>query len=183
MGKTIQIFTDGACSGNPGPGGFGVIIKTQTGSGVLTHEYSAAYSLTTNNRMELLGVIYALEQVGDNSAVEIVTDSKYVCDAINKKWIHNWMKNGWKTSAKTPVANKDLWSRYIKAADGKAVTFHWVEGHNGHPENERCDELAVSAYMSTPTNDMLEDGGYLVSVGYEHPCTLRKSTLTRNEVK
>lgn len=181
MNDVVKIYTDGACSGNPGPGGFGIIIKTPAGAGVLTYEYSAAYSWTTNSRMELLAVIYALEQVKSGSVVEVVTDSKYICDSIDKGWLTNWIQNGWKTSSRTPVANKDLWTRYLKAAEGKTITFKWVAGHNGHPENERCDELAVTAYVNTASDDMLEDGVYLVDNGYEDIYTLRQST--RQEMK
>lgn len=162
MGNLVKIYTDGACSGNPGPGGFGIIIKTPAGAGVLTYEYSAAYNWTTNSRMELLGVIYALEQVKEGSSVEVVTDSKYVCDSINEGWLQNWIRCGWRTSSKNPVANKDLWIRYLNASKGKEISFKWVAGHSGHPENERCDELAVTAYANTASDDMLEDSEYLL---------------------
>lgn len=177
MSNTVKIYADGACSGNPGPGGFGVIIKTPAGAGVLTYEYSAAYSWTTNNRMELLGVIYGLEQVKTGSNIDIITDSKYVCDSIVKGWILGWIKNGWKTSSRKPVANKDLWLRYLKASNGKNIDFHWIKGHNNHPENERCDSLAVNAYTNTASKDMMEDGFYLLSNGYEAAETLSDVTL------
>lgn len=152
---SVQIFTDGACSGNPGPGGFGVIIRcTDDGGGILSYEYSRGYEHTTNNRMELMAVICGLDHLSKPSRVEVVTDSSYVCKAITDGWIKNWVKNGWKTSDKKPVKNKDLWLKYLDVSKDHNVKFTWVRGHNGHPENERCDRLAVTASMGT---DLLED--------------------------
>lgn len=165
MTDKIQIFTDGACSGNPGPGGFGVIIKTPVGGGVLSYEHSFGYRWTTNNRMELLAVIFGLEQVKDGTTVEVTSDSKYVVNAINDGWLERWRKSGWKTAGNKPVKNVDLWKRYIEAANGKHVSFIWVKGHDENKDNERCDELAVSAYQDHNGHDLLEDGQYLLQYG------------------
>lgn len=155
--NTVKVYTDGACSGNPGPGGFGVIIKTPAGQGALTYEHSIGYECTTNNRMELLGVIYALEHVKPGADVEVTTDSLYVSKAITAGWLEAWQRNAWTGSNKRPVKNKDLWLRYLEAAKGKRVRFVWVKGHNQHPENERCDELATQAYHQ---KELLTDYGY-----------------------
>lgn len=135
----IEIFTDGACSGNPGPGGYGVILR----SGTYIKELSAGYRKTTNNRMELLAVIVALDALKKPSDITVTTDSKYVADAINKGWLPNWVKKNFKDKK-----NKDLWLRYIESAKSHQVTFVWVKGHDSHVENERCDVLAVAAYKS-----------------------------------
>lgn len=142
--KNIQIFTDGACSGNPGPGGWGAIIKINGN----TVELSGFEADTTNNRMELTAVIEALESVSgayENSKITVTTDSKYVCDAINQNWLANWQKNGWRKSDKKPVLNQDLWQELLASLGNHDVKFVWVKGHAGHPENERCDELATQA--------------------------------------
>lgn len=133
----IELFTDGASSGNPGPGGFGVILR----SGSHYKELSAGYRKTTNNRMELLAVIAGLEAIKKpNQAITIYSDSKYVIDAIEKKWVFGWVQKGF-----TGKKNKDLWLRLLPLLKVHQITFVWVKGHNGHPENERCDELAVAA--------------------------------------
>ena len=145
----IEIYTDGAAKGNPGPGGYGVILR----SGRFEKELSQGFNYTTNNRMELLAVIVGLETLkksGNN--VSIYSDSKYVVDAINKKWLDQWQKKSW-----SKVKNVDLWKRLLIALRDQKVTFFWIKGHNEHPENERCDKLAVMASKS-PT---LEDSGYL----------------------
>lgn len=136
----IEIFTDGACSGNPGPGGWGVVMRWKGHE----KELSGAEAETTNNRMELMAAIGALESLKRGAVAEITTDSTYVRDGITK-WIHGWKKNGWKTSAKKPVKNKDLWLRLESALESHRVTWHWVRGHTGHPENERADQLATEA--------------------------------------
>lgn len=134
----IEIFTDGASSGNPGPGGYGVILR----SGKHYKELSEGFRKTTNNRMELLAVIKGLEALKTpGQDVMIFSDSKYVIDSIEKKWINGWLKKGFQGKK-----NKDLWLRYIDISKQHKVKFAWVRGHAGHPENERCDELAVSAY-------------------------------------
>ena len=130
----VEIYTDGSAKGNPGPGGYGIVMRF----GGKEKEFSCGYRLTTNNRMELLAVITALEQLKTNAhPVEIYSDSKYVIDAITKRWVFGWVQKGFKGKK-----NADLWLRYLKVHDKFNITFHWVRGHNGHPENERCDELA-----------------------------------------
>ena len=133
----VEIFTDGACSGNPGPGGWGVILR----SGEHEKELSGGEFDTTNNRMELMAAISALEELKASSQIDLHTDSTYVKDGITK-WIHNWERNGWKTTAKKPVKNVDLWKRLKAALSRHDVSWHWVKGHAGHPDNERADELA-----------------------------------------
>ncbi|MBF0251009.1 MAG: ribonuclease HI, partial [Alphaproteobacteria bacterium] len=135
---TVDIFTDGACSGNPGPGGWGVVLRWRG----VEKELSGAEDATTNNRMELMAAISGLEKLTRGvGRVRIHTDSTYVKDGITQ-WIHGWKRNGWKTSAKKPVKNQDLWQRLDAALAGKDVEWHWIKGHAGHPENERADELA-----------------------------------------
>ena len=133
----VVIYTDGACSGNPGPGGWGAILTF----GRHRKELNGGDNPTTNNRMELLAAIEALELLNRRSQVELYTDSVYLRDGITK-WIHNWKRNNWKTAAKKPVKNADLWQRLEDARGAHDVNFHWVKGHAGHPENERADELA-----------------------------------------
>jgi ribonuclease HI len=133
----VVIYTDGACSGNPGPGGWGAILR----SGDTEKELFGGDPATTNNRMELMAAIQALEALKRPAAVTLYTDSKYVHDGITK-WINGWQRNGWKTSAKQPVKNGDLWQRLVEARDGHDVTWKWVKGHAGDPGNERADELA-----------------------------------------
>ena len=133
----IVIFTDGACSGNPGPGGWGAILM----SGPHRRELSGGEAETTNNRMEMLAAISALEALKNPSRVDLHTDSNYLRDGI-MKWIHGWKRNGWKTADKKPVKNVELWQRLDAARARHAIEWHWVKGHAGHPENERADELA-----------------------------------------
>ena len=137
MSDYIDIYTDGACSGNPGPGGWGALMIWRD----TEKELCGGEPATTNNRMELMGAIQALEALKRPSKVHLHTDSTYVRDGITK-WIHNWKRNGWKTSAKKPVKNAELWQRLEAALERHDVEFHWVRGHSGHPENERADELA-----------------------------------------
>ena len=135
-------YTDGACSGNPGPGGWGGLMRATEGDTVLRErELKGGEAETTNNRMELLAAINALETLSKPSAITIVTDSAYVKNGVTG-WIHGWKRNGWKTSTKKPVKNEDLWRRLDEAAARHDVTWEWVKGHAGHPENERADELA-----------------------------------------
>jgi len=136
----VEIFTDGACSGNPGPGGWGAILRFNG----TEKELSGAEALTTNNRMELMAAIAALEALTRPCAVTLTTDSQYVKDGLTK-WIHGWKRNGWTTSDKKPVKNEDLWKRLDAAAARHRVTWQWVRGHTGHPENERADALARNA--------------------------------------
>jgi ribonuclease HI len=133
----VTIFTDGACSGNPGPGGWGVILL----SGTHRKELSGGEAITTNNRMELMAAITALEALKGPSRIDIHTDSEYVQKGIST-WIHGWKRRGWRTSAREPVKNADLWQRLDAAQARHEVRWHWVRGHAGHAENERADELA-----------------------------------------
>ena len=153
--KQINIYTDGACSGNPGPGGWGAILEYKG----LKKELSGGEKSTTNNRMELMAAIVALEALKEHCEVILSTDSQYVRQGITQ-WIHNWKKRGWKTADKKPVKNVDLWQRLDAALGQHQIKWEWVKGHAGHPENERCDELARAAAM----NPTLEDTGYQVEV-------------------
>ncbi|EDZ44560.1 RNase H [Rhodobacteraceae bacterium HTCC2083] len=141
MAKLLA-YTDGACSGNPGPGGWGVLMRAMDGDEIVKHrELSGGAELTTNNQMELMAAISALEVLERASELTIITDSTYVKNGVTG-WIHGWKKNGWKTSAKKPVKNVELWQRLDAAQARHQVTWEWVKGHAGHPENERADELA-----------------------------------------
>ena len=136
----VEIFTDGACKGNPGPGGWGAVIR----AGAREKEISGGEPLTTNNRMELLAAIRALEALNRPCEVVLHTDSNYVKDGITK-WIHGWRRNGWKTADRKPVKNAELWQELLDAAAPHKVEWRWVKGHAGHPENERADKLACDA--------------------------------------
>ncbi|CAO3353365.1 ribonuclease HI [Azospirillum melinis] len=136
-GKTVDIFTDGACSGNPGPGGWGAILRY----GEVEKELYGGEPATTNNRMELMAAIMALEALKKPVTVRLFTDSEYVKNGITK-WIHGWKAKGWMTADRKPVKNVDLWQRLEEAKRQHEIEFHWVRGHAGHPENERADELA-----------------------------------------
>lgn len=138
----LYAYTDGACSGNPGPGGWGALLIAREGDEVLKErELKGGAAETTNNQMELLAAISALEALDRPATVTVVTDSSYVKDGITS-WIHGWKKRGWKTAGKKPVKNEELWKRLDAAAARHDVTWEWVKGHAGHPENERADELA-----------------------------------------
>jgi ribonuclease HI len=139
-GKSVEIFTDGACSGNPGPGGWGAILRWDGQE----RELSGGEAETTNNRMELTAAIEALKALKRAVRVDLHTDSTYVKDGITK-WIHGWKTKGWKTAAKKPVKNQDLWRALDEALADHEVRWHWVKGHSGHPENERADALARAA--------------------------------------
>ncbi len=135
-------YTDGACSGNPGPGGWGVLLQAKDGDTVIkSRDLSGGAPETTNNKMELMAAIMALETLERPSTITVVTDSTYVKNGVTG-WIFGWKKNGWKTSAKKPVKNVELWQRLDEAQSRHSVTWEWVKGHAGHPENERADELA-----------------------------------------
>lgn len=138
--KQVEIFTDGACKGNPGPGGWGALLRM----GVNEKELSGGEAHTTNNRMEMTAAIRALEALREPCEVSLHTDSKYLIDGITK-WIHGWKKKGWKNAAKKPVVNEDLWRELDMIAGKHKVTWHWVRGHSGHAENERVDQLASDA--------------------------------------
>lgn len=138
----LKAFTDGACSGNPGPGGWGVVLQAiNAGEIVKEREVSGGAGETTNNQMELMAAISALETLDRASTITVVTDSSYVKDGVST-WIHGWKRNGWKTAAKKPVKNVELWQRLDAAQARHNVTWEWVKGHAGHPENERADALA-----------------------------------------
>lgn len=143
----VNIYTDGAARGNPdGPGGYGTILTFLDAKGQLhTRELSGGYKKTTNNRMELMAVIVGLEALTKPCQVKLYSDSKYVVDAFNQKWIDSWIKKGWKRGRNEPVKNIDLWKRLLKAKEPHDVTFYWVKGHAGHEYNERCDILATTA--------------------------------------
>jgi ribonuclease HI len=138
----VEIFTDGACKGNPGPGGWGAVIR----SGPHEKELSGGEPLTTNNRMELLAAIRALEALKRPCQVSVTTDSNYVRDGITK-WVFGWQKNGWRTADRKPVKNAELWQELLAAARPHQIAWHWVKGHAGHPENERADQLASEAAL------------------------------------
>ncbi|HCQ70735.1 MAG TPA: ribonuclease HI [Rhodospirillaceae bacterium] len=137
MAEVVEIYTDGACSGNPGPGGWGVLLRY----GAHEKELCGGEPETTNNRMEMMAVIQALSALKKRSTVHLYTDSKYVMDGINQ-WMDGWKARGWKTASKKPVKNQDLWQEIDSRLQDHHVTFFWVKGHAGHPENERADELA-----------------------------------------
>ncbi|MBP5374689.1 MAG: ribonuclease HI [Bacteroidales bacterium] len=146
----IYLYTDGAASGNPGPGGYGVVLRCDSRE----KEISGGFALTTNNRMELLAVIVGLEQIRwDNAEVHVVSDSSYVVKALNEGWLQDWQKKGFKGKK-----NVDLWLRLMPLLGRHRVAFHWIKGHAGHPENERCDRMAVAAYHMP---DLPEDTGYI----------------------
>lgn len=146
MALNVTLYSDGSSRGNPGPGGFGTVLHFVDRNGRLhTREISQGYTSTTNNRMELLGVIAGLEALKGPCIVDVYSDSQYVVNAFNQHWVDGWLKRGWKNAKKEPVKNVDLWKRLLEAKRPHTVTFHWVKGHAGHPENERCDELATAA--------------------------------------
>lgn len=145
--KRVEIFTDGACSGNPGKGGWGAVLRF---NGV-EKELCGGEPETTNNRMELTAVIESLSALREPCAVTLTSDSKYVIDAITKGWVYGWKRNGWRKADKKPALNVDLWEKLLPLLKTHQVTFVWVKGHDGHPENERCDRLAVG-YYSNPEN-------------------------------
>lgn len=153
----VTLYSDGSARGNPGPGGYGTILEYIDGRGELhTREYTAGFECTTNNRMELLGVITGLEALNKSCFVEVVTDSKYVADAFNQHWIEGWIKKDWRRGKKDEVKNIDLWLRLLEAMNPHQVKFTWVKGHAGHPQNERCDELATTSADSE--NRMIDEG-------------------------
>ena len=149
----ITIYTDGSSRGNPGPGGYGTLLI----SGKRRKELSGGFARTTNNRMELLAAIAGLEALKRSSLVTLYSDSRYLVDAINKNWLGSWKKRGWRKADKQPVKNADLWRRLEAVAEAHDVTWKWVRGHAGNPNNERCDELATGAAEAP---DLLPDTGY-----------------------
>ena len=155
----VKIYTDGACSGNPGLGGYGIILIYKTKENkTVTKEFSKGYKHTTNNRMELMAVIEALNLLKKPCEIELYSDSKYVIEAINKGWLDGWIANNWKNSSKKPVKNIDLWEKYLIAKKDHDIKFIWVKGHNENKFNEKCDKMAVLARSS---NELEEDTGYM----------------------
>ena len=144
------MYTDGSSLGNPGPGGFGIVLM----SGPYRKELSAGFRLTTNNRMELMAAIVGLEALNRPCEVELYSDSQYLINAFNQHWIDGWIKKGWKRGKSEPVKNTDLWKRLLAAAQPHTIRYIWVKGHAGHPENERCDQLATTA---ADGDDLLKD--------------------------
>lgn len=155
----VSIYTDGSARGNPGPGGYGtILIYIDSKGNTHTKELSGGYKLTTNNRMELLAAVMGLEALNRPCNVKLYSDSQYLCNAFNQHWIDGWIAKNWKRG-KDPVKNVDLWKRILKAKEPHDVTFIWVKGHNGHPENERCDKLATTA-ADQDISDLLEDENF-----------------------
>jgi ribonuclease HI len=154
--KEVSVYTDGACLGNPGPGGYGVVIDYDGHQ----KELSAGFRLTTNNRMELLAAIKGLTALTEPCKVKLTSDSNYVVHAVERGWIKNWIKNGWLTAGKKPVSNRDLWLEFVDAMKRHDVKLLWVRGHTGHPQNERCDQLAVAAAKSS---NLAVDTGYVAN--------------------
>lgn len=152
--QRVVIWSDGACVGNPGPGGYGTVLL----AGKHRKELSAGFRRTTNNRMELLGAIAGLEALKRPCAVELWSDSQYVIKAMTDGWLDGWQKRGWRTSDKKPVKNRDLWERLLAAVGDHEIRWNWVRGHTGVEENERCDRLAMDAALG---KDLAEDAGYV----------------------
>lgn len=150
--KQVSIYTDGSCLGNPGPGGYGAILRY----GSHEKELAAGFRLTTNNRMELMATVVALNTLKKSCEIDLYTDSEYVRQGITK-WIDGWKKKGWRTASRQPVKNKDLWQQLDTAIQRHTIRWHWVKGHSGHIENERCDVLARTAAEQGPH---AEDHGY-----------------------
>lgn len=154
----VTIYTDGSSRGNPGPGGYGTVIEYVDTKGELhTREYSAGYERTTNNRMELMGVIAGLEALIKPCDIDLYSDSQYVVKAFNEHWIDGWIQKNWKQNTSSPVKNIDLWKRLLKAAEPHRIVYHWVKGHAGHRQNERCDVLATQA---ADGSERIIDEGY-----------------------
>ncbi len=152
--KTVDLYTDGACSGNPGPGGYGFILSYKGHE----KEGSCGYLLTTNNRMEIMAVIKGLSTLRETCNVNLYSDSKYVIDAIDKGWVYKWEANNWMRTKTRKASNVDLWEQLLVLLDEHNVELHWVKGHAGNPNNERCDKLAVAAYLG---DNLIEDEGYI----------------------
>ena len=153
----VEIYTDGACSGNPGSGGYGIVLKYKDN----IKEISGGYRQTTNNRMELIAVIIGLEALNKPCEVKIYSDSRYIIDAVNKGWIKKWKKNGWQRTRDQPAKNVDLWIRILNLAEKHKITWVWVKGHDENLYNNRCDKLAREAIKSQP---LQEDQGYIPEI-------------------
>ena len=142
--KHVEIYTDGACSGNPGPGGWGAILRFRSAAGkVFEKEISGGEASTTNNRMELTGLLEALRQLKEPCDIDLYSDSQYVINGLEKGWAKSWRARGWKKADKSPALNPDLWAPLLEESEKHKIHYHWLKGHAGHPENERCDRLAV----------------------------------------
>lgn len=154
----VKIYTDGAARGNPdGPGGYGAVLEyVDMGGNLYTKELSQGYVRTTNNRMELMAVIAGFEALNRPCTVEVYSDSQYVVNAFNQHWVDSWIKKGWKRGKNEPVKNVDLWKRLLRAKEPHSVSFYWIKGHDGHPQNERCDQLAT---MAADGEDLIVDEG------------------------
>ena len=153
----VTLYTDGACSGNPGKGGYGAILVHVDSNGVKHEkEFSEGYEMTTNNQMELLAVIVGLEALKKPCDVKIISDSKYVVDSIEKGWLDNWVAKGWKKAGNKPVPNAELWKRLINAMKNHDIKLEWIKGHAGHEYNERCDRLGVAAYKKDKLKPTIE---------------------------
>lgn len=154
----VDLYTDGACRGNPGPGGYGVVLEYLDQKGEKhVKELSAGYQETTNNRMELMGLLKGLEALSKPCQIKVYTDSQYIVNAFNLGWLNSWILNNWRRGKqKEPVKNDDLWKQIIEHVNKHHVEFIWVKGHNGHPQNERCDQLATTA---ADGENLLEDKG------------------------
>ena len=146
--KKVEIYTDGACTGNPGKGGYGAVLIYNGNE----KRISKGFRKTTNNRMELMAAIEALKLLKEECEVDLSSDSRYLTDAINQNWLSSWQKNGWKKADKKPVLNRDLWEELLFHINKHKVTFIWVKGHNGNPYNEICDSMAVEAYNNSSDN-------------------------------
>lgn len=156
--KKVKAYTDGSSLGNPGPGGYGVVLTYVDGAGEEhVREFSGGFKKTTNSRMEIMGVVVALESLKEPVVITITSDSKYVVDALSKGWLDSWVKTGWKKSDKKPVLNRDLWERVLDLKTPHKLEMKWVKGHAGHPMNERCDFLAKEAASK---QNLCEDEGY-----------------------
>ncbi len=143
--KKVEIYTDGACSGNPGPGGWGAVLRYRSANGqVFEKELSGGDAATTNNRMELTAFIEAVGLLKEPCEIRYCSDSQYVINGLEKGWAKSWRARGWKKADKSPALNPDLWARALELAERHRITYVWVKGHAGHPENERCDQLAVA---------------------------------------
>ena len=163
--QRVDIFTDGAAKANPtGPGGYAAIVKIYKKDSAIEYEsieeFAGGSPKTSNNKMELMGVITGLESLKEPSMIRLYSDSSYVINAFNKHWMYNWVRNGWKTRDGKPVKNQDLWERLLRAKEGHQLTFVWVRGHSGNPDNERCDYLAST--MCDPLNTLVKENGIYV---------------------
>lgn len=142
--KKIEIYTDGACSGNPGPGGWGALLRYHADGKVYEKELSGGAAQTTNNRMELTGLLEALRCLKESCEIELYSDSQYLINGLEKGWAKGWRARGWKKADKSPALNPDLWEALLTETGKHTLHYHWVKGHAGHPENERCDRMAVA---------------------------------------